>query len=157
MKLTGIQGELVQQDSTINLFELFFRNTSIEQLTLHFHDHKSKISLFRETIQSNENIQILDLSNCNLLSNKKLNDICPIIISNSLVSLSLHSCQFSFEDALDLFQGLIQNKTLTTLSLTNLNIPNSTSDVNLSAELAKMLELNTSSQENGIYYWQTGR
>jgi hypothetical protein len=146
-KLTGIQGEVVQQDSSINLFELFFRNTSIEQLILHFYNHKTKISLFRDTIQANENVKILDLNHCNILSKKTLDSTGPISISNILVSLSLHSCELSFEDVVDLFQGLIQNKTLTAFSLINLHIPNNTNDAILSIELAKMLELNTGLQK----------
>jgi hypothetical protein len=142
LKLTGIQGGIVQQDSSIDIFEIFFRNTCMEQVTLHFHNQQAKISQFRKTIQAAK-IQSLNLINCNILTEKKFNGISPIIISNSLYSLSICSCGFSFEDAVDLFQGLIQNKTLAILSLSNILIPYSTSDVSLATELKKILEQNT--------------
>jgi hypothetical protein len=143
LKLTEIRGGDVQQDSCINVFELFFRKTSIQQLALHFRDHKPKVSLFRETIQSSEIVQVLDLSNCNLLPDKKLLGVNAINISSSLVSLSIHYCQFAFVDAVDLFRGLAQNKTLTTLYLSSLFIPSNKSTTNLTTELANMLASNT--------------
>jgi hypothetical protein len=139
LKLTGIQSGVVQKDSSIDIFEIFFRNTCLEQVALHFHNHQAKISQFRKTIQAAK-IQSLYLSNAIILTEK---NISPIIISNSLYSLSIHSCEFSFEDVVDLFQGLIQNKTLAILSLSNILIPYSTSDVSLPTELTKILEQNT--------------
>ncbi|CAF0855721.1 unnamed protein product [Adineta steineri] len=143
LKLIRIRGGGTQHISNINLFELFCEKTSIKKLALGFYEYKPKISLFREVIQSPDTLQNLTLNNCNILASKTFNSTSSIIISESLVSLSLHCCELPFDEAIHLFRGLVKNKTLAALSLSNMYIPSGTSDTNLSVEWAKMIEQNT--------------